>query len=82
MLKLVYKKVSKTFARKGVWVRVPPPAPDLMYYTKPIRWNREILAYLVGVSLGDGNLSKPNGRSVRLSKNVPEFLNLVQPIKA
>ncbi len=37
-----------------------------MYYTKPIRWNREVLAYLVGVGLGDGNLSKPNGRTVRL----------------
>ncbi len=37
-----------------------------MYYTKPVKWNREVLAYLVGVGLGDGNLSKVNGRAVRL----------------
>lgn len=37
-----------------------------MYYTKPIKWNREVLAYLVGVGLGDGNLSKVNSRAVRL----------------
>jgi DNA-binding transcriptional regulator WhiA len=37
-----------------------------LYKTKPIIWNREVLAYLVGIGLGDGNLSKPNGRSVRL----------------
>ena len=37
-----------------------------MYYTKPINWNREVLAYMVGIALGDGNLSLMNGRSVRL----------------
>ncbi len=50
----------------GVWVRFPPPAPPKMYNTKPIVWNREVLAYLIGIGLGDGNLSKPNGRTVRL----------------
>ena len=34
------------------------------------RWiskvDRRILAYIVGVALGDGNLSNPNGRAVRL----------------
>ena len=37
-----------------------------MHKTKPIIWNREVLAYLVGLGLGDGNLSKTNNRSVRL----------------
>lgn len=37
-----------------------------MYFVKPIVWNREVLAYLVGVALGDGNLSKINNRSTRL----------------
>ncbi len=36
-----------------------------MYYTNSIRWNREVLAYLVGIGLGDGNLSNPNSRCVR-----------------
>lgn len=30
------------------------------------RTNRTTLAYLIGVALGDGNLSNPNGRAVRL----------------
>jgi hypothetical protein len=37
-----------------------------MYKTKPMVWNREVLAYLVGIALGDGNLSNLNGRCVRL----------------
>ena len=37
-----------------------------MHSTKPIRWNREVLAYLVGIGLGDGNLSNPNGRCPKL----------------
>ena len=28
--------------------------------------NKKILAYIVGVSIGDGNLSNPNGRAIRL----------------
>jgi hypothetical protein len=28
--------------------------------------NEAVLAYIVGVALGDGNLSNPNGRAVRL----------------
>lgn len=28
--------------------------------------NKKILAYIIGVSIGDGNLSNPNGRAVRL----------------
>jgi DNA-binding transcriptional regulator WhiA len=28
--------------------------------------NKEILAYIIGVALGDGNLSNPNGRAIRL----------------
>lgn len=28
--------------------------------------NKEILAYVIGLAIGDGNLSNPNGRAVRL----------------
>ena len=28
--------------------------------------NKRVVAYVVGVALGDGNLSNPNGRAVRL----------------
>ena len=36
-----------------------------MYNTKPVVWNREVLSYLIGIGLGDGNLSRVNGRTVR-----------------
>lgn len=42
----------------GVWVRVPPSARMSSI--------KETTAYIIGVSLGDGNLSNPNGRAVRL----------------
>ncbi len=45
---------------------IPTTGTKFMYYTKPIVWNREVLAYLIGVALGDGNLSKVNGRVTRL----------------
>ncbi len=28
--------------------------------------NKKLLAYIIGVSIGDGNLSNPNGRAIRL----------------
>lgn len=33
---------------------------------KKVSKNKELLAYIVGIALGDGNLSNPNGRGVRL----------------
>lgn len=60
VMKLVDIGVSKSPAGNGVRVRVPPAAP---------LQNREsaiVLSYIVGVALGDGNLSRPNGRATRL----------------
>lgn len=58
-MKLVDIGVSKSPAGNSVRVQVPPAAP--------IEENRaEALAYIVGVALGDGNLSSPNGRVTRL----------------
>lgn len=48
--------VSKSPAGNSVRVRVPPAVPPYS----------ETLAYIVGVALGDGNLSNPNGRATRL----------------
>lgn len=61
-------------------VRVRPAAP----------MNKQSLAYIVGVAIGDGNLSNPNGRAVRLRitcdakypgilKNIQNHLHLVMP---
>ena len=50
---------SKSCVRKDVRVRVPP-RPPVTYKLK------KTLAYVVGVALGDGNLSNPNGRAIRL----------------
>lgn len=51
--------VSKSPAGNGVRVRVPPSVP-----IEPEK--AETLAYVIGVALGDGNLSCPNGRATRL----------------
>lgn len=59
VMKLVDIGVSKSPAGNGVRVRVPPAAP-IDTALAPV------LAYIVGVALGDGNLSCPNGRATRL----------------
>lgn len=61
-MKLVDIGVSKSPAGNGVRVRVPPAA----HISKLPPDQKENLAYIVGVALGDGNLSNPNGRAVRL----------------
>lgn len=65
MAELVYAHDSKSCERKLVWVRVPPPAP-LSVKKKTLIYHKETIAYLIGVALGDGNLSNPNGRATRL----------------
>ena len=59
-------QVSKTCIRKGVRVRLPPPAYP--FKIKPIdaAIDRRRLAYVIGLAIGDGNLSNPNGRATRL----------------
>ncbi len=58
-MKLVDIGVSKSPVGNDVRVRVPPAAP--------IEENKAVLlAYLIGIALGDGNLSCPNGRATRL----------------
>jgi DNA-binding transcriptional regulator WhiA len=56
---MVDDRDSKSRDRKVVRVRVPPCPP--MHRVSKVR-----LAYIVGVALGDGNLSNPNGRATRL----------------
>lgn len=42
-----------------------------------------ILAYIIGVALGDGNLSNPNGRATRLRVSCDlKYLFLIQKIKS
>lgn len=44
--------------------------------------NKAVLAYIIGVSLGDGNLSNPNGRAVRLRISCDKkYPNLITHIK-
>lgn len=59
MSELVDDRDSKSRDRKVVRVRFPP---------RPLvnKKEKKVLAYIVGVALGDGNLSNPNGRAVRL----------------
>lgn len=46
-----------------MWVRFPPRAHQKL---PNISGNEKVLAYLIGVGIGDGNLSLMNGRSIRL----------------
>ncbi len=61
---MVYAAVSKTASRKAVRVRLPPWV--LMNYRRMLPTDKNALSYIIGVALGDGNLSNPNGRAVRL----------------
>lgn len=47
-------------------VRIPPRPPELIFIMALLNPDKKLLAYLIGVSLGDGNLTNPNGRAVRL----------------
>jgi DNA-binding transcriptional regulator WhiA len=44
--------------------------------------NKKVLSYIIGVALGDGNLSNPNGRAVRLritcDKKYPKLIKHIQ----
>ena len=44
--------------------------------------NKKVLSYIIGISLGDGNLSNPNKRAVRLrvtcDKKYPKLINHIQ----
>lgn len=82
-MKLVDIEVSNTSAGNSVRVRVPPAAPIE-------KEKAGLLAYIVGVSLGDGNLSRPNGRTTRLritcdnkyprlGKQIQEALKMLLP---
>ena len=65
---------SKSCGLMAVWVQVPPRAQLAMNYAQ-----KKTLAYVIGVALGDGNLSNPNGRAVRLritcDKKYPILIN-------
>jgi hypothetical protein len=64
---LVYVMVSNTIAFTGLRVRLPPAAPvDFMLSKRVDLSNPGLLAYIVGLALGDGNLSNPNGRATTL----------------
>ncbi len=53
-----------------------------MRHIKILNPNRLLQAYIIGVALGDGNLSNPNGRAVRLritcDKKYPKLMNHIK----
>ena len=55
-------QVSKTCERKLMSVRLRPAALPPQMNTL----DRKTLAYVIGLAIGDGNLSNPNGRATRL----------------
>ena len=60
----------KSAAVKSVSVRLRPRAPSCAgsdsSMALPLHPDSELHAYVVGLAIGDGNLSNPNGRAVRL----------------
>ncbi len=62
--------VRKSAAVKSVSVRLRPRAPSsalaVRHRASPLHPDCELHAYVIGVAIGDGNLSNPNGRAVRL----------------
>lgn len=59
---------SKSCGRNPLRVQVPLSAPVTMSYYREQLLNpdKKLQAYIIGVALGDGNLSNPNRRAVRL----------------
>jgi DNA-binding transcriptional regulator WhiA len=53
-----------------------------MRHLKILNPNRLLQSYIIGVALGDGNLSNPNGRAVRLrvtcDKKYPKLMRYIQ----
>ena len=67
MAELVYAIDSKSIVRKDLRVRVSPRAQMRGYYRNTfVNQDKHLQSYVVGLALGDGNLSNPNGRAVRL----------------
>jgi DNA-binding transcriptional regulator WhiA len=56
---------SKSIDRKVMRVRLPPSAPHYNMTNLSLK-QKDQLSYIIGIALGDGNLSNPNGRAVRL----------------
>lgn len=72
VMKLVNMRDSKS---RGVSLAGSSPALGTTEYNRT-------LAYVVGVAIGDGNLSNPNGRAVRLRISCDtRYPNLIQEIK-
>ncbi len=61
MAELVYAHDSKSCAE-----RLVGSSPTSGTMKKRVNENKNLRAYILGVALGDGNLSNPNGRAVRL----------------
>ena len=69
---LVYAHDSKSCGLTTVGVRLPP---------RPQNVNKDVLAYVIGIALGDGNLSNPNKRAVRLRVTCDnKYPNLIKRI--
>ncbi len=52
--------MTQNHVPSGLWVQVPPSAQNMLQN------RRDKLAYVIGLAIGDGNLSNPNSRAVRL----------------
>lgn len=88
MAELVYAHDSKSCSERSVG-STPTPGTTMEALFKKVDYSTA-LAYLIGASIGDGNLSNPNGRAIRLRitcdtqyqtviHNIEEALKVVVP---
>src|SRR3989344_622664 len=63
-MKLANIRASR--ARAERLVGSSPTSGTKKLKTKVVSKDKNLLAYIIGLALGDGNLSNPNGRAVRL----------------
>lgn len=74
---LVDDRDSKSRGGNPMRVRVPPRVLNMSVL------NKKNLAYVIGVALGDGNLSNPNKRAVRLRVTCDtKYPNLIKKISS
>ena len=63
---LVYAAASKAAGPKGPCGFESHPRHHLRISPRPLSGDLNLRAYIIGVALGDGNLTNPNGRATRL----------------
>ncbi len=61
-----FTRTTQNRVEKSMWVRLPPQALVSYFRKLSLNTDKKLQSYIIGVALGDGNLSNPNKRAIRL----------------